>query len=238
MGDSLLKFKDIHKNKRGFIIACGPSLAKTDLSKLENEICFGTSLSYKSGLISQYNFMGDKQIASQYWKDIFYIPAIWFVSKSILLTYFLDRPQIYYFTGSVEKRFHTDISNGKMHGGGTSTFLAMQMAYWMGITSLYVVGLDHYKSYMNRNLNIKQTGKVNLSGQPLVKAIGKDEHHFTSDFYGKGTEYFLPTTGKMEASYKLARAAFEKDGREIYNLSLDTALSEEVIPRKSFEDVV
>lgn len=234
----MLKFKNIHKGKRGFIIACGPSLRDIDLSLLDNEIVFGTSLAYKSDAKIDYSFMGDKKIASQFWRELFYLPFHLFVSKSIMTTYFMDRPRTYYFIGSPTKRFHTDLSSGKLHGGGTSTFLAMQFAYWMGLEEVFVVGLDHYSSYEKKKAKVKKTGKKNLSGQPLVRAIGKDEHHFTKDFYGKGTEYFLPTVGKMEASYHLARLAYEKEGRKIYNASTQTALSENVLPRVNFEDII
>jgi len=232
------RFKDIHKGQRGFIIACGPSLKDIDLSLLNEEIVLGTSLAYKSGVKLDYSFMGDKKIASQFWKDMFYLPFHLFVSRSIMLTYFLDRPRTYYFSGSQTKKFHTDLSSGVLHGGGTSTFLAMQLAYWMGLDTVYVVGLDHYKSFSEKKIKAKETGRKNLSGQPLVTATGKDNHHFSKDYYGKGTEYFLPTVGKMEASYNLARLAFESDGRKICNASTITALSEDVLPRVTFQDII
>ncbi len=39
-------FKDIHKGKRAFIIGNGPSLKRTDLSKLKNEFTFGMNRIY------------------------------------------------------------------------------------------------------------------------------------------------------------------------------------------------
>ena len=236
MGQDFTKFKDIHKEQRGFIIACGPSLNTIDLSKLRNEICFGTNLSYKSGHISQYNFMGDKQIASQFYKEIQEVRTHWFVSKAIKIAYFIDNPLVYYFTGTPVRRFCKNLSNGIMHGGGTVTFLAMQMAYWMGINPLYVVGLDHWKTL--DQIKAIPTGKANINGQPLVRATGNDKLHFTKDYYGRGTEYFLPTIGKMEASYGMARLVFEGDGRRIYNASAETALPDKVLPRVNFEDIV
>jgi len=232
------RFKDIYKGQRGFIIACGPSLKDIDLSLLNEEIVLGTSLAYKSGVKLDYSFMGDKKVASQFWKDMYYLPFHLFVSRSIMLTYFLDRPRTYYFSGSPEKKFHTNLSSGVLHGGGTSTFLAMQMAYWMGLDPVYVVGLDHYKSFSEKEIKVKETGRKNMSGQPLVKATGKDNHHFSKDYYAKGVEYFLPTIGKMEASYHLARLAYEKAGRKIYNASIETALSEDILPRVDFEKII
>lgn len=235
--NSFNKFKNIHKGKRGFILGCGPSLADTDLSKIKNEIVFGTSLAYKSGAKINYSFMGDYKIASQFWKDMFYSPFILFVSKRIIVDYFLDRPNTFYFQGA-PKGFYKDLSDGKLYGGGTSTYLAMQFAYWMGIEKLYCLGLDHYDTYDYKEMDILETRKKNLSGKPLVISQGPDKHHFTKDFYSEGTEFYLPTVDKMEESYLMAKKAYEEDGRKIYNASLKTALSEEILPRVNFKRVI
>ena len=42
----LNKYKNIHKGERCFIIGNGPSLNKTDVSKLKNEYCFGMNRIY------------------------------------------------------------------------------------------------------------------------------------------------------------------------------------------------
>jgi len=237
----LRKFKDIHKGKRGFIIACGPSLNDIDLSLLKNEIVFGTSLAYKSGARLDYSFMGDHKIASQFWKDLYYLPLTLFVSRGIMLEYFLDRPRTYYFKGSSSKSFATDeeIGRGEVYGGGTSTFLAMQFAWYMGIEKLYVVGLDHYKTYTNHELetDLEMSGQYNQSGMPLVTSQVEDKHHFTKDFYGKGVQYFLPTKDKMARSYLMANCAYWERGREIWNASTETALPEHILPRIDFNEI-
>ena len=238
LADSLTMFRNVHKGQRGFIMACGPSINTVDLSLLEDEVVIGTSLAYKSGANLTYSFMGDKQIASQFWREIYPLPITWFVSKTIYDLYFYDRPDTYWFKGTFAKRFVIDLSNKKMYGGGTSTFLAMQFAYYLGLTDVYCIGLDHYKSYQDGIGSVKNVGKQNMDGQSLVEAKGEDTHHFTDDFYKEGTKYFLPSVHKMEASYRLARFAFENDGRNIYNLSPNTALGSDVIPIKNFEEVI
>ena len=42
----LAALKDIHKGKRAFVIANGPSLKQTDMSKLRNEFTFGMNRIY------------------------------------------------------------------------------------------------------------------------------------------------------------------------------------------------
>lgn len=240
----LHKFKDIHKGERAFIVACGPSLKDIDLSLLDNEIVFGVSLAYKSRAKIDYHFMGDYNIASQFWQDMFYLPFDLFVSKSIMLEFFLDRPKTWYFRGHEknEKEFKTDLSNGRLYGGGTSTFLAMQFAYFMGIEKVYVIGLDHYKSYDKHKHeledDLENTGVYNRTGMPLVITKTKDKHHFTEDFYKKGTKYYLPTVDKMANSYLLANKAYWETGREIWNASTETALPEHILPRCNFEEII
>lgn len=231
------RFKNIHKGKKGFILGCGPSLSDIDLSKIKNEIIFGTSLAYKSDAKINYSFMGDYKIASQFWKDMFYNPFILFVSKRIMLDYFLDRPNTFFFQGA-PKGFYKDISDGRLYGGGTSTYLAMQFAYWMGIDELYCLGLDHYDTYDHKKMDIVETEKRNHSGEPLVISQGEDVHHFTEDFYSEGTHFYLPTVDKMEESYLMARKAFEEEGRRIYNASTKTALSEDILPRVDFNKIL
>ncbi|HMB21419.1 MAG TPA: hypothetical protein VKP08_01245, partial [Anaerolineales bacterium] len=42
----LAALKDIHKGKRAFLVANGPSLKQTDMSKLKNEFTFGMNRIY------------------------------------------------------------------------------------------------------------------------------------------------------------------------------------------------
>jgi len=232
----LEKFKDRHKGKRAFLLACGPSTNTQDLSFLDGELIFGVSLGYKMEVDIDYHFMGDKKIASQFYEEILPLTNPWFVSYGIYMEYLRGKENIYYFKGPNERKFSTDLSDGRIYGGGTSSFLAMQFAYYMGITEFIAIGLDHWKSY-EKGLDVKSVGIQNPSGQPLVKSMGDDEHHFTKDFYGEGVEYYTPTIPKIEEAYRMAREAYERDGRKLLNASADTALSEEIIPRVDFYTV-
>lgn len=233
---NLEKFKDIHSGRRAFLLACGPSLNELDLSKLDDELVFGVSLGYKTGVDIDYHFMGDMMIASQFWNEVLPLTNTWFVSAGIYEQYFFCRPNTYYFVGSADKKFSTDLSSGRIYGGGTSSFLAMQFAYYMGITEFIAIGLDHWKSY-EKGLDVVDTGIRNPTGQPLVTANSDDQHHFTNDFYGKGVQYYTPTIPKIEKAYSMSREAYERDGRKLLNASADTALSEDIIPRVKFESL-
>lgn len=232
---NLKEFKNIHYGESAFLLACGPSLNDIDLSLLKGKLVFGVSLAYKVDDVDiDYHFMGDRKIASQFYEEILPLTNTWFVSYGIYIEYLRGKENIYYFKGPNERKFSTDLSDGKIYGGGTSSFLAMQFAYHMGITELVAIGLDHWKSY-EKGLDVKSVGIQNPSGQPLVKSTGDDKHHFTKDFYGEGVEYYTPTIPKIEEAYRMAREAYERDGRKLLNASADTALSEDIIPRVEFE---
>ena len=69
---NLSHFRNIHKNRKAFLVACGPSLNDIDPSTFKDELVFGVSLSYKKREIkSDYHFMGDYNIASQFYKEIY-----------------------------------------------------------------------------------------------------------------------------------------------------------------------
>jgi len=227
-------FKDIHKNKRAFLTACGPSLNDVDVSKLEDEIVFGVSLAFKKeGLNIDYHFIGDMNIARQFAVEISNSNTkTLFVSRGIYELDIIKHPNMYYFEGHGKQSFHKDVTE-RIYGGGTSTFLAMQFAYYMGIKKLYVVGLDHYEKIPRykilRSIEMKK---------PLVSNEEKDIAHFVEDYYGEDIRYYLPDTMKMRKAYYRAKLAYEEDGREIYNASSKTKLSSNILPRKKFEDVI
>lgn len=229
----LEKFHNLHKGKRAFLTACGPSLNNIDINLLRDELVFGVSLAYKKdGLKIDYHFIGDMNIAHQF-KDEISLKAgkTLFVSYGIYISKILNHPDIYYFRGHGDKKFYKDVRQ-RIYGGGTSTFLAMQFAYYMGINKLYVVGLDHYKD-MPESITVSRR----VHGMPLVRNVEKDKAHFSDDYYSEDVYYFYPEVKKMEESYSLANKAYWESGREIYNASTETVLSENILPRINFEDI-
>lgn len=227
-------FKDIYKDKDAFLVACGPSLNDIPVCLLNGEITFGVSLAFKyENLNIDNHFIGDENIFGQKYQEINSAKNIanLFVSSGIYSKYHIDIPVEYWY-GNAHPHFSRNVENG-VHGGGTSTFVAMQFAYYMGVKRLYVVGLDHYATLESQMKQVEKTGK-SQNGFDLVETTGEDVNHFTKDFYPKGTKWFVPQVNRMANSYRMAREAFEADGREIWNCSTKTALGEYYLPRKDF----
>ena len=104
--------------------------------------------------------------------------------------------------------------------GGTVTFTALQIAYYMGFEKVILIGVDH--SY-------KHVGNPNDE----MTADGPDPNHFDPSYFGKGTRWNLPDLALSEKAYVLASKAFEADGRHIINATQGGML--EIFPRASLE---
>lgn len=219
----LEKFKNIHRGERAFIACNGPSLNDIDVSKLKGEIVFGLNRGYlKEGLPIKYLVVIAKPVVEQ-WKD-----ELLSVNCDALFANNIAGNHVYKmkWSGGYEF-FQTDITK-PMWQGHTVTYVAMQIAYYMGITELYCIGMDHSFVYDNTKKNENGPGLTN---------VGDDLNHFDPNYFGDGTYWLAQNPKSVERAYELARKAFEDSGRSLYNASTFTILPEEALPRKDFNDI-
>jgi hypothetical protein len=106
--------------------------------------------------------------------------------------------------------------------GHTVTFVAMQIAYYMGFKNIFLIGVDH---------NFKASGNPNEK-QIL---IGDDPNHFDPQYFAN-SEWQLPDLEASELSYHLARFFFNRDGRKIYDSTIDGKLK--IFPKVDFEQAL
>lgn len=97
-----------------------------------------------------------------------------------------------------------------IYEGYTITFVALQLAYYMGFHRVLLVGVDHRYEY---------------NGKPNQKNVyeGDDKNHFHPDYF-KGQEWHNPDLVQSEYSYNLAKVVYENEHRKIINLTYNTAL--------------
>lgn len=124
-------------------------------------------------------------------------------------------------TSAPRKRFYRDIEEG-VHEGWTVTYAALQIAFYMGFRDVYIIGMDHRYEY---------SGAPNASH----RLSGNDPNHFDPGYFGGGQEWNNPDLEKSEASYRVARGEFEKDGRRILDATVGGGC--EVFDKVSFNDV-
>lgn len=106
--------------------------------------------------------------------------------------------------------FSPDASVGVCEGY-TVTYVAMQLAYFMGFSEVLLVGVDH---------RFAAQGKANQ----LVESTGEDKSHFDPRYFDKGFKWQLPDLLNSELAYRDARSAFESAGRRIVDCTVDGAL--------------
>jgi hypothetical protein len=96
-----------------------------------------------------------------------------------------------------------------LSSGGTVTFVALQIAYYMGFSEVILIGVDH---------NFADTGTPNKTE---TRRSSVDENHFHPNYFPKGSRWQLPDLRRSEAAYEIAREAFEKDNRQILDATVN-----------------
>jgi hypothetical protein len=99
---------------------------------------------------------------------------------------------------------------------------ALQIAYYMGFSKVYIIGVDF-------NYNMKNVDKKNLTFE------NGEGNYFIKDYAAKGEVLNLPHQESNILGFMAARKAFEEDGREIYNATRGGKL--EVFERRDLDEV-
>jgi hypothetical protein len=102
-------------------------------------------------------------------------------------------------------------------GGHTITYVMLQFAYFYGFERVGLIGVDHY---------------YEQQGQLETRQQGKDNSHFTPDYYSDDDEWIMPDVKLTEPAYTIARKMFEGNGREIINITPGSKL--DVFPKENW----
>lgn len=216
---NVIRFKNIHKGKRGFIACNGPGLNNIDVTKLEGEIVFGLNRGYlKEGLPISYLVTIDALIESQFRREFETYKC------RAKFSHNLKNSTKLWWSPDIPK-FSKDLSR-PIWQGHSVTNVALQIAYYMGLSPVYIIGMDHFIDYSDTQ---KIDGKF--------KNIGTDPNHFDPNYFVDNVKYNHQNLERVELGYKLAREAYEQAGRELYNASTPTRLSEEILPRIDFKEI-
>lgn len=228
----LKTLKNIHRGKRCFIVANGPSLTKEDLDRLEqnNEITFGMNRIFKifnnTKWRPTYYVCEDINIFNECVDKINDIPSN---GKFIPINHhFYDNINIYgayyflpnyYRENDCEYSFSTDISK-QIDSLGTVTFTCINIAFYMGFSEIYLLGVDH-----NYHIIIDDDGNT------VVDDTTRD--YFCDDYDNDIKDIVVHDMGQNTRAYKKAMIASEKLGFSIYNATRGGKL--EVFPRVDFD---
>lgn len=228
------------KGKRCFIIGNGPSLNEHDLNLLKDEYTFGVNSFYyktrETGFRPHFYVVEDSSVMKENIEEIknFDAPYKFFPTNYKSLhpkqpnTLFFRMNRGFYEKSSpnyVVPRFSTDASK-VLYCGQSVTYINLQLAYFMGFTEVYLIGMDF--SYVIPDSH-KRSGDVLLSDTD-------DPNHFHKDYFGKGKTWKDPKLDRVALNYKQAKLVYEATGRRIFNATKGGSL--EIFERVDYDELL
>lgn len=216
------ELKDIHRGQRCFIIGNGPSLKRTDLSKLEHEFTFGMNRIYlgfpEMGFETTYFLTINSLVIEQCAEEIRRLKMPRFVSWRSHRAIGSAPDLNFLHTTYTGPKFAAD-ARGRLWEGATVTYVALQLAFHMGFQQVILIGVDH--SYSAQ-------GRPNTT----VTSQGDDRDHFHNAYFGKGFRWQLPDLETSERSYAMARHAYAAAGRQVLDATVGGQLT--VFPKVKY----
>lgn len=205
------------------IVGNGPSLNSTDLSLLEGRHVIALNRGYikfdEIGLVPTFLVCVNRHVAEQFGAELANVSCPKVVSRACYD--YLPRTQLrhpFYVLESLPgPRFSPDIRRGVWEGC-TVTYVAMQLAYFLGFRKVILIGVDH-----------RFTTKG--PAHKLVVSDAGDPNHFDPSYFGPGVAWQLPDLETSEIAYRLALREFHKAGRTIVDCTVNGNLT--VFPRSS-----
>ncbi len=220
------RFRGLHAGKRCFVIGNGPSLARMDLSPLRHELTFGLNRIYllfpRLGFTTTYLVSVNELVIRQFWVEIGALRMPKFLS------WYARRvagraPDIVYVRDPRDGSLGFSKNPARaIWEGATVTYVALQLAHYMGFHRVILIGVDH---------NFETKGPAHAA----VVSTGVDPNHFAPDYFGPGVTWNLPDLETSEAAYRLARAAFASDGREVVDATVGGKL--QVFPKVAYGEL-
>lgn len=206
-----MNWNDLHNAHMGetcLVIGNGPSLNDIPLAFLKKYPSFGTNRIYlKDGFTPTYYACINPLVIEQSAEEIFKLH-----SKALFLR--AGSPvageNVFDLVSASVPAFskHPD---RWIYEGFTVTYVCLQLAHYMGFSTVLLVGVDH--SYQ-------------FDGNPNQELVSKghDPNHFDPNYFGEGTHWHAPDLQRSEYAYAMAETVFDNDRREIINLTPNTKL--------------
>ncbi len=221
----LAALKDSHKGERCFLLGNGPSLRETDLTRLRGEQTLGFNRIYLAfpelGFTTRYYLSVNDLVVEQCAQDIQNLSIPRFVSWRARKWLQPQENLFFLHTTYTGPKFARDIT-GRMWEGATVTYAALQVAYYLGFSEVILIGVDH---------NFVTQGKPNTT----ITSQGDDPNHFHPGYFGKGFRWQLPDLDTSEIAYRMAKEAYEADGRSVIDATIGGKLR--VFPRVDYDSL-
>jgi hypothetical protein len=221
----LRSWRDRHRGGRCVILCNGPSLNRTDFSKLDSVFTFGLNkinllferTAFRPSCVVAVNALVLEQNA-----EFFRGTELPLFLERAALMHVRPRPNIAFLhSASIHARQFARDCSVSVAQGGTVTYVALQLAFHMGFERVALVGCDH---------EYAETG----TPHQVVRAANADASHFDPRYFAHGAAWQLPDLLQSELSYRTAREQFETAGRSVVNATAGGRL--EIFERVGLEE--
>jgi hypothetical protein len=227
-GWKLGRFRDRHQGERCFIIGNGPSLTISDLEMLKSEVTFAANKIYlafeQTDWRPSYYVVEDDHMIWQHHEDIRrwhgfikFVSNNWTLEKGSVIDSEIERLKNLFrrerevvlyprsIVGNGEfPRFSEDACRA-VYCGYMVTYISLQLAYFMGFTQVYLIGVDFRYS------------QSNPGSRTFAHETHHPQDHFTPNYFYPGEKRYAPHLELAERAMVCAREFYESQGRKIWN---------------------
>lgn len=243
----LSNLKNVHKGKRCFVIGNGPSLKASDLDLLQNELTFAVNKITKIFPYTQwrptYYFVSDSLYFSAQDKRMDQLPE---QTCLLLDSKLLDHADNTRYSKAIwynhipRYNIVPEFSRSPdkiVHEGGSVLYQAIQFVIYMGISEIYLLGVDN---------NFRQ--KVLPDGRKVLDLFSKEPAHFYSS--GEEEEQIMnsistwmdygnmKSAGIYDPDDMWKTVAYHCDISSVKIINSTRGGELEIFPRESLEDVL
>ncbi len=231
---NLASLKNKHKGKRAFIIGNGPSLKLEDLNKLKKEITFSANRIYLAfdeiSWRPTYYSVEDNLVLSQNYEQINALNNTIKIFPNSLLKLKPPINNAIYFNFYQETFYPNQpkMSSNPFKGlywGSTIVFTMIQLAVYMGINEIYLVGVDF-------NFVVPTGADQN----PNELTCHGENNHFHKDYRKKGEKWNVPNLHIQERSFQSIKEFCAMNNIIIRNISRKSHLN--IIEKANFDDII
>ncbi|MEI2418989.1 6-hydroxymethylpterin diphosphokinase MptE-like protein, partial [Arthrospira platensis SPKY2] len=221
--ERIRQFHNKHLGQRCVIIGNGPSLNEMDLSFLKDEICFGTNKIYlgfeRWQFSPTYYVAVNPYVVEQSVNEIRKISCPKFIGNRGIPYFDSGDDMIFIKTFPAPKESFSKRPDLGLNEGCTVTYVAMQLAYYMGFSEVILIGVDHH--FVTQGTPHK-----------AIVSDGDDLNHFDPNYFAKGLTWQLPDLANSEKSYRVAKKVFEDSGRKIIDATVNGQC--QVFPKEDY----
>ena len=229
----LLSLKNKCSGRRCFIIGNGPSLTKTPMEFLKEEITIGCNSIFllfdRMGFAPSFYTVEDLLVAENQASEIgsmrnstkvFPLDTRRFLRPDSGAIY-VNFPRRYRGFPRFSERFERIV-----YFGGTVTYLNLQLAYYLGVKDIILVGMDH---------TFTRNSPLDERSGPIITSHSDDPDHFHPAYLKPGSRFHFPQLDRMEVAYKKAKEFLAIRGVRIRNATIGGKL--EIFDRVEFRSL-